>query len=273
MNVSHAVSSMPERAATRGVVFDVQTYTIYDGPGIRTCVFFKGCPLRCPWCHNPESWEPGPQEMQGPDRTERVGHEIGAGELAEQIVRDKPFFDRSGGGVTLTGGEPTASPDFLTALLDELGDRGIHRALETSGYYPVDLNEELLPRVELFLFDVKHADPERHRRATGVGNRRILANLDRLLNRAGVGRLVPRVPLVPGFNTTPRSLEAIAALLTDRGYSGEVHLMPFHGWARGKFERLGLESAYRSPEPLDDEARGRAVDVFEAAGLVPVLGG
>ena len=256
---------------TRGIVFDVQSYAIYDGPGIRTCVFLKGCPLRCPWCHNPESWEPQPQAIEGHDLSEVVGYEMGAADLADRIARDKPFFDRSGGGVTVTGGEPTSSPGFLTALLDELGSRDIHRALETSGHYPTGLDDDLVPRVELFLFDLKHADAEAHRQATGVGNQRILANLDRLLERVGAERVVPRVPLVPGFNAEPGALGAIAALLTERGYSGEVHLMPFHGWARGKFERLGLE--YRGPGGLDDEARERAVHLFTDAGLEPVVGG
>jgi pyruvate formate lyase activating enzyme len=300
-----------------GVVFDIQNYCLYDGPGVRTCVYFKGCPLHCAWCHNPESIRPRPEMAYWRDRCalcgacvetcprkalsvgptgvtrdsascdacgtcaeacpnqamERIGFEITPEDLVPRLLSDKPFFDDSGGGVTLTGGEPTFQPAFLVDVLRTLKTRGIHCAIQTCGYFGEGLTDRLLETVDLFLFDLKHPDPARHGEGTGVGNEPILANFTRILETAGPDRIVPRIPLVPGVNTDRETITAFSALLRRHGYAGEVHLMPYHAMSRGKYERLGHNAAFfRGPE-LAGEGRAKIIETFTRDGFAVVWGG
>ncbi len=232
-------------AQPRGIVFDVQHYALYDGPGIRSALYLKGCPLRCLWCHNPESQVRKPQLAYckatcGQGRaTQMIGEEVSANEAATRLLVDREFFEFSGGGVTITGGEPTSQPDFLIAVLKRLRSEGVHTAIETCGFFSPALIEELINWVDLFLFDIKHLDPLAHRRATGVSNERILENFAALLDRVGPERLTARIPVIPGYNGDEESMRAILHFLAQAGYQGEVHLMPYHDWARGKYESLG----------------------------------
>ena len=299
-----------------GLVFDVQTYALYDGPGIRTCIYLKGCPLRCDWCHNPESQQVAPEVILWPERChgcgrcvevcpasalevqgssvrrigrrcracgrcaslcregaqELVGRPVAAEELSRVVARDKPFFDRSGGGVTLTGGEPTAQAPFLLEVAEGLRALGVHVALETCGYFATPWLGPLAEGIDLFLFDLKHADPERHRQGTGADNGLILKNFVALLDRVGSERLVPRIPLIPGFNTRPRELRGLRRVLDAAGYRGPVHLLPYHGWARGKGERLGRGGG-REPGRLGAEEKKGIIAVFSGGGLQAVWGG
>jgi len=300
-----------------GTIFDIQNYAIYDGPGIRTAVYFKGCPLHCYWCHNPESqgralemawwrercancWlctEACPEEAllvaeNGVSRQrqrctacgaciavcpqeaiERIGYEISVEQVVRQVLRDKPFFDNSGGGVTITGGEPTAQREFLLELLDAFRQEGIHTALETCGHYPAQLTQALADVTDLFLFDLKHMDSDAHQRETGVENTQILANFEAVLAAVGRDRITPRIPLVHGFNTSPDAIKAFLAYLSASGYDGAVHLMPCHGWARGKYEHLDRANEFRDTGVLDESALAEIAERFATAGFEPVCHG
>jgi pyruvate formate lyase activating enzyme len=270
-----------------GTVFDIQKFSIHDGPGIRTTVFLKGCPLRCRWCHNPESNLRTPQisftpsrcigcgfcfqrcpqhahAMQGDqhalDRSlcracaactekcyaeaiEVIGREMTVEEVLKEVLKDRPFYETSGGGMTLSGGEPLLQAEFCAALLGRAKEERLHCCLETSGFAPYASIELLRPYTDLFLYDVKETDPERHRQFTGVPNELILANLQRL-HDAGAPILV-RLPLIPGTNDTPANFAGIAALARQIPHVRGFEIMPYHRLGEGKLERLGLDAAER----------------------------
>ena len=224
-----------------GLIFDVQRYSIHDGPGIRTTVFFKGCPLTCPWCSNPESQSFAVETMGG--RT--VGRKVSADEVVKEVLRDKVFFDRSGGGITLSGGEPLAQPRFASHIMEKCKEAGINVCVETSGYAIWDVAQPLFARSDYILYDVKLLDPEKHRTLMGVDNAIMLQNLKRLASwHQG---LQVRITVVPGINLDVESLVEVAAFCREIGISN-MQWLPYHRLGMHKYEELGRE--YQLPHTL-----------------------
>ncbi len=267
----------------RGMIFEVQRFSIHDGPGIRTTVFMKGCPLSCIWCHNPESRSLKPQISFMPDKCigcgfcfrtcknnahrmdERLGHvmdreqcqacgscteecyagalelvgtETTVGDALEEVLRDKPFYENSGGGMTLSGGEPLMQIEFAEALLQAAKEEDLHCCIETCSYVDFERIERVRPFVDVFLCDFKESDPEKHKQFTGVSNDRILANLRRLHATGAAMRL--RCPIIPGTNDRDDHFEGIALLALELENIEGVELMPYHRLGESKLERMGM---------------------------------
>ena len=261
----------------KATVFDIARGSYVDGPGIRTTVFFKGCNLRCAWCHNPESQSPKPQLMfyknkctgcgkcleKCPhalefcdtcgkctiycpaDARSVCGKEYGTDELLSIILKDKLFYETSGGGVTFSGGECMLYPDFLEEILKKCKENGISTAVDTAGHVPFELFERVLPHTDLFLFDVKCMDSERHKKYVGVGNELILQNLAKLLE-AGV-RVIVRVPVVAGVNDSMDDMLALKSFIDAHGSTTAVDLLPYHSMGEHKYAAIGKEVTTFSP--------------------------
>lgn len=245
----------------KACIFNIQRFSLHDGAGIRTNVFFQGCNLRCAWCANPESQAvadaPGAKEW-------------GVEALADELIKDKPFFDKSGGGVTLTGGEPLLQADFIVSLCGRLHELGVRVAVETAACVTPDAFRRAVAALDLIHIDLKHYDEDAHRRSTGVGLKLILENI-RIALASGVPTVL-RIPVIPGFNDSEADARGFARLLKELG-AGEVHLLPFHQMGESKYEKLGMAYAFAGKKQLHEED----IAVFEAilleAGLKVQIGG
>lgn len=270
-----------------GTIFDIQRFCVHDGPGIRTTVFMKGCPLRCGWCHNPEGLS-GQIHVQffreecircgscsGEKRPEDVpvcptgalrfsGRQIDEAQLLEALVADREFYGDEGG-VTFSGGECLLQGDFVAQLLKKLKALKINTAIDTCGCVPWEQIAKTLPFCDLYLYDIKCADGQLHRNFTGQDNRLILENL-RKLSQQGK-RIWIRVPIIPGFNDAAEELEAIAAIAAGTAGVTNVTLMPYHTLGKSKYETLGLTPAYDAPRTVTPEQLQAAKEIFRKAGL------
>ena len=294
-----------------GIIFNIQRYSIHDGPGIRTTVFFKGCPGACPWCHNPEGISRDPEILHRSDRCircgrcvqncpsgalslsemgvvtdarkctlcgvcadvcpaearERVGRRVGVEEVFREIEKDRLFYEESGGGATFSGGEPLMQPEFLFSLLRECRLEGIHTAVDTTGYADPAVLMDVAQLTDLFLYDIKHLDEEKHLADVGIPNGIILDNI-RMLTAKGY-RVQVRVPLVPGFNDDPVQLKRIGEFVALLPNLNGVSLLPFHNSAEEKYRRFGIEyrmgkitgTSGTSLEALVSQLEGYGLDV------------
>lgn len=298
--------------APRGECFDIQRFSIHDGPGIRTTVFLKGCPLSCLWCHNPESqarlpeiriiasrciecgacgpacpqglaggpWLPDPARCQRcgacadacpTGARQLVGRSYGVAELLDAVERDRPFYDESGGGITFSGGEPLYQPRFLLACLELARGRGLHTAVDTSGFASQATVLAVAARTSLFLYDLKTLDPDRHLAYTGVPLAPILRNL-RALDRAGA-RIWLRVPFVPGYNDDPANLEALGTLAASLRHTRRLHLLPYHRLGAAKYARLGRPDRLGEVQPPSAAVMEDAAAYLRSFGLDVFVGG
>lgn len=238
-------SQQAGKKTMEGLIFDIRRFTVHDGPGIRSTVFLKGCPLSCSWCHNPESQSGSPETSTRNltlggriFREEEVSGEwMSTEDVIKEVLKDRVFYDESGGGVTVSGGEPTFQHEFLIKLLSGLKAAGIHLALDTCGYTEWDKLAETMSFADLYLYDLKVMDNELHLRYTGVSNRQILENLERLV-LAGKSIIV-RIPVIPGINDTDDNFNALRVYLGRlRPGISEVNLLPFHAAAENKYKRF-----------------------------------
>jgi len=220
-----------------GRIFDIQRYSIHDGPGIRTIVFLKGCYLRCKWCCNPESQEYGIQEMIRGGKKEIMGRDVTVAEVMDEIAADRIYYARSGGGLTLSGGECMAQPEFAEALLRAAHDYGFNTAIETTAFASLDVVKRLLPHVDHFLMDIKHMNSDKHEEFTSQRNELILENAKYIAENAN--HLVIRVPVVPTFNATPSEIADIARFADSLPNVTELHLLPYHRLGQDKYTGLG----------------------------------
>lgn len=238
----------------KAVIFDIKRFAVHDGPGIRTTVFLKGCPLRCTWCHNPESQGFGIEEFNKGRGKFCVGREISVEEVVRLVERDMVFFDESGGGVTFSGGEPLAQPEFLLKALEACGAMGIHRAVDTSGYAPRDVLLEVASRTDLFLYDLKLADESAHLAHTGVEAALIRNNL-RALCDTGVA-IELRMPVIPGVNDSDACLDSMKDFIDSLPRRLPVKLLPYHSAAMDKYSRFGMKVPL--PDTKEPTAEGMA---------------
>jgi pyruvate formate lyase activating enzyme len=298
-----------------GLIFDLKKYSINDGPGIRTTVFMKGCPLRCGWCHNPEGQSFSPEIMvraarclpdcdlcvpacperivirtaAGPaiDRTrctacgdcasacpsqaiELVGRRLNAARLLQEIEKDRIFLEESGGGVTFSGGEPLSQPDFLYEILEYCRRKEIHTTVDTCGFAAGEVVETIARQTDLFLFDLKVIDEEKHIAFTGASNRPILENLGRLA-RLGK-RIVVRIPVVTGVNDDEENITRTAGLLRSLGTVTEISLLPYHKLGRDKYRGLEKEAAGAVFSPPTAQRLEEIKKDLEGAGFHVCLG-
>ena len=223
---------------TKGRIFDVQRYSIHDGPGIRTIVFLKGCVLRCRWCCNPESQEYGIQTMKVLGKDKVIGRDVTVEEMIKVVEQDRPYYRRSGGGLTLSGGESLCQPEFARDMLRAAKERGINTALESMACAPFETIETILPYLDLYLMDIKHMDQEKHKEFTGRANGLMLENARRVA-LYGKTRLVIRVPVIPTFNDSVEEIQAIARFAASLPGVNKIHLLPYHRLGQDKYEGLG----------------------------------
>ena len=275
------------------ILFDIKRYAIHDGPGIRTTLFLKGCPLHFVWCHNPESWNPHPQltfkeskcihcsscvgktdelkaEVCPTMAREMCGREWTLEEIMVEVEKERDVMQESGGGVTLCGGEPMMQD--IVPLLLELGRRGFHRAVDTSLYCSEEKVRTVAKECDLFLIDIKHMDAEQHRRFTGVPNERILQNI-RLVAELGVPFII-RIPLIVGVNADDENIQATARFLASLSVHPLVELLPYHDTGKDKHLRIG--SQY-NPDGLPmstptDEWIQHIIQLFQEHGMTARIG-
>ncbi|HEU5317172.1 MAG TPA: glycyl-radical enzyme activating protein [Chloroflexota bacterium] len=322
----HAPPAPSADSALSALVFNVQRYSIHDGPGIRTTFFLKGCPLRCQWCHNPEAISGRVEFGYFPERCigchdcvgacprgvhaldpwgrrvvhrercrgdgacgaacadvclaeaiERIGYSITLDQAVAEAERDRPFYERSGGGVTLSGGEPLRQAEFAVAFLARCRERGLHTAIETCGYAAWPALRSAARQADLILFDVKQMDPAAHRRLTGVSNCLILRNLSRLYALPGRGELCIRYPFIPTCNDQPENYHAMGRFLRSLAASGDparlrVDILPYHALGTSKYRKLGREYRLEGLEPPSPDALQAAAGALASYGLAAYIG-
>ncbi|WP_257285446.1 glycyl-radical enzyme activating protein [Endozoicomonas sp. SESOKO1] len=300
--------------AIKGCIFNIQKFSIHDGPGIRTIVFLKGCPLSCQWCSNPESQDYSVNILFDAEKCNRCGkcldacpHQaislstsglinrdkciqcglcvdacpttaltksgnlVSVKEVLDEVCKDAVHYRRSDGGLTLSGGEPLAQPEFAEALLKEARTRGVHTAMETTGMASIDVLKKIIPLLDLVLLDIKSFYSEPHKKFTGVESHTILKNalvISQLAKEVAV-----RIPVIPGFNADPQSIKAIASFITHMSNVSKVHLLPYHNYGQNKYQLLNRKYALVDIKTPNQTLMQELKQIVESFGLVCQIGG
>ncbi len=254
----------------KGRIFDIQKFSVHDGPGVRTIVFLKGCALRCKWCCNPESQSFEIQNMTIGGKTKVVGRDVTVREVIDEVLKDRIYFRRSGGGLTLSGGESLLQADFAAALLSAAKENGITTAIESTGFAPFSSIEKILPHLDYYLMDIKHMNSEKHKKFTTQPNERILENAPKIAERVN---LTVRVPVIPGFNDTDEEIRDIASFAKTLKNVTEIHILPYHRLGADKYAGLGREYELADLLPPADEKMEHLKAVAESVGLKCQIGG
>ncbi len=297
------------QGVAEGLMFNIQRYSIQDGPGIRTTISLKGCPLKCKWCSNPESQNPYPEIMVRKARCngcgkcldvcacgaitlnedtvqidrsrcdlcmkcadvcptetiESTGKYMSLKEAMEEVGKDELFYRNSGGGVTLSGGEPLYQPEFTLSLLKECKERALSTALDISGYVSWRVLDRVLKYTDLVLFDIKHLEPAIHRKGTGRGNQLILENLKKIVD-AGQRRVWLRIPIIPNYNDSEQYIEKLAEAVTKMPVE-KISLLSYHEWGKPKYESLGRDYLFSDSAPPGQERLQALKDIMQSKGL------
>lgn len=258
---------------TKGRIFDIQRYSIHDGNGIRTIVFLKGCVLRCRWCCNPESQEYDIQTMMVQGKTKVIGRDVTVAEVMETVEKDRQYYWRTGGGLTLSGGESLCQPEFATALLRAAQDSGINTAMESMGCAKWETIEQLLPYLDQYLLDIKHMNPKKHQEFTGRSNELMIENAMKIA-KSGMTELSIRVPVIPGFNDTEEEIRQIAAYTATLPNVKRMHLLPYHRLGQDKYTGLNREYLMGDVKPPSNEHMEKLLKVAEmTSGIECQIGG
>ena len=247
------------------MIFNIQKFSIHDGPGIRTSVFFKGCNLRCAWCSNPESQSTEPEILREPDGDRVCGRTYSVRELMDEILKDRVFYESSGGGVTLTGGEPFLQSEIAEELCSELKRERIHIAAETAGNIDEKIFARLAGIIDFIYIDLKHYDAEKHLKYTGADNKLIIRNI--LWLRDNHPQFVVRIPVIPGFNDSSEDAYGFAKALSEMGIK-QVQLLPFHRLGEKKYEYIGKEYLYKNVKPLSSKQFEDHSKILTKAGVL-----
>lgn len=298
---------------TEGVIFNIQRYSLHDGPGIRTIPFFKGCPLSCKWCSNPESQRPQPElifkksdcircekcievcPQQALSTTnawfidrdrciqcgkctdvcpthalEMKGKRMSVTAVMRELEKEENLYRRSGGGITLSGGEPLAQPEFARELLKACKAKGWHTAIETTGFTTKAVIDEVFPYVDLALTDIKAIDPDVHQRNTGVNNSVILENLLRI---SFLTKVVVRIPVIPGVNDNPQEIHNIAEFARLMQNVDTIHLLPYHSFGENKYNLLGRQYPMGDAKSIAEEKMATLKATVESLGFNCHIGG
>lgn len=260
-----------ENNSVVGRIFDIQKFSTHDGPGIRTIVFLKGCILRCRWCCNPESQSYRIQRMKTKDGTKVVGYDTTVGEVMKKIIQDMPYYRRSGGGVTLSGGEVLCQTEFVKALLSECKKNGITTAVETTACLPWNMIEPVLPLLDYVLMDIKHINSEKHEEFTGLRNELILQNAKKIAESGA--NLTIRVPVIPTFNDGEEEIASIAKFAATLPGVKEIHLLPYHRLGYDKY--VGLDREYTMGDVMSPskEKMEKLRTIAQSQGLDAIIGG
>ncbi len=249
-------------------IFKIQKYCLHDGPGIRTTVFFQGCPLKCQWCHNPES--------QAFTNKLDVGNKIisdiySIDALMDEVEKDSLFYDQSDGGVTFSGGEPLSQADFLLNFIDECKKKDIHTCVDTSGYAPLNTFQQICQKIDMMLFDLKLIDNNKHKQYTKASFKPVLDNLKYLSETDLFTRI--RIPLIPDITDTNDNINDIISLLKSLKKFKNVNLLPFHNTGEGKYEKLGMKNHLKGLKPCSKIKTKKIKEKFLENGFNITIGG